>query len=110
MAVKRPTVKSNAEGLAALQAFASGAHQRIDALFVENSALIRRSARFEAAVSDERTHRLKLADEQRAYVDARDRESRERIDAIRERIYAIEGRSVAGRGFFGRLKWLLRGR
>ena len=50
------------------------------------------------AISDERTHRLKLADEQRAYVDHEDRLLRERIQAF------------VNRGFWSRLNWLLTGR
>lgn len=66
-------------------------------------------------VSDERTHRLKLADEQRTYVDARDRDLRDRADArestqnaLREAIWAaIIG--LRDRSFMGRLKWVIFG-
>lgn len=54
------------------------------------------------ALSAERTHRLKLADDQRGYVDAADRQVREQLlAAIAE---------LRGRGFWSRLNWLVTGR
>ena len=70
----------------------------------------------ERKISDERTHRLKLADEQRAYVDARDRELRvccqERWDATGETTKRLADsiRALQDRGFWSRLNWLLTGR
>lgn len=69
-----------------------------------------------AAINNERTHRLQLANEQRAYVDGADAQlkayCRERFEAnIRE--HARMDASVAElrqRGFWGRLNWLLTGR
>jgi len=49
-------------------------------------------------IGDERTHRLKLADEQRAYVDTEDRRTRLRLEAF------------WGMGFLARWSWILRGR
>ncbi len=65
--------------------------------------------RLEAAVNSERTHRLKLAEEQRGYVDARDRELRDRCD---DRWVRANMRADAfeQRGFWSRLNWLLTGR
>lgn len=70
----------------------------------------------ERKIGDERTHRLKLADEQRAYVDARDRELREccqrRWDATGDAEKRINERisELRNRGFWSRLNWLLTGR
>ncbi len=71
---------------------------------------------FRTAIGAERTHRLKLADEQRGYVDGEDRKLRvccqERWDATSE----AQGRIIASiaalrdRGFWGRLNWLMTGR
>lgn len=51
-----------------------------------------------AAVNDERTHRLKLADEQRGYVDAEDRATLLRAKA-----------AFTSMTFWQRLRWLVRG-
>jgi hypothetical protein len=49
-------------------------------------------------IDDARTHVLKLADEQRAYVDALDKRAKDRL-------YAFTGRT-----FWQRLRWLVRGK
>ena len=51
-----------------------------------------------AAIGDERTDRLKLADEQRTYVDRGDKNTDAKVD-----------RFIA-RGFWSRLNWILFGR
>lgn len=56
-------------------------------------------------VSEERTHRLKLADEQRAYVDTRDRRLSDVLDTE-----IFDRRSFCARGFWSRFNWLLTGR
>lgn len=69
-----------------------------------------------SSINNERTHRIALADEQRAYVDARDKELRvccqERWDSVSvttKRLADRHGEFVA-RGFWSRLNWLLTGR
>lgn len=57
------------------------------------------------AVGEERTHRLKLADEQRAYVDSENRRLNIYVEAYHDKFCAH-----MERGFWGRLKWLLFGR
>lgn len=52
-------------------------------------------------IGDERTHRLKLADEQRAYVDSKDAEVRRLAD---------RALSVTERGLWGRLRWMFAGK
>lgn len=91
------------------------ANQRIDALaecvdqevsekMTEARALVSR------LVGEERTFRLKLADEQRAYVDARDRELRvttERLtEALAQRLTALETMTF----WQQLLRWMFKGR
>lgn len=80
------------------------------------AAAAARMDRLERAINDERTHRLKLAEEQRGYVDARDRELREccweRWDSTSQttkRLFDEIG-ELRNRGFWSRLNWLLTGR
>jgi hypothetical protein len=69
-----------------------------------------------AHVDAERTFRLKMADEQRAYVDNEDRKLRqccqERWDSTAHSTQQL-GAAIFGlrdRGFWSRLNWLIRGR
>lgn len=68
-----------------------------------------------ANINNERTHRLKLADEQRSYVDAADSALRrccqERWDETAQRTKLLNDRisELRYRGFWSRLNWLLRG-
>lgn len=64
------------------------------------TALAEHTRTLEALVDAERTHRLDLAKEQRAYVDQADTQLMRRLTAL-ERIVRL--------GFFGRLRWLLTG-
>jgi hypothetical protein len=63
-------------------------------------------------ISDETTHRLKLADEQRTYVDreigveATFRRENDNLQVMR--LDALE--AIRGRGFWGRVNWLITGR
>jgi hypothetical protein len=52
-----------------------------------------------ARVSDERTHRLNLANEQRAYVDRGDKELRGRVNHLCVDVVELSGR-------FGRFQWM----
>lgn len=67
------------------------------------------------SISAERTHRLKLANEQRAYVDAEDRKGREiyqeRWNADSESHQNILKRlsEFRDRTFMGRMRWIFRG-
>jgi|SRR6185369_11016755 len=64
------------------------------------------------SIGSERTHRLKLAEEQRAYVDAADRELR-RISEERWQSTAEQSAVLTEplrRDLWGRLKWLVVGR
>jgi hypothetical protein len=54
----------------------------------------------EQAIHAERMHRLDLAKEQRAYVDQAD---------TRQQYRLMDLERLRNRGFFGRLRWLLRG-
>jgi len=65
-----------------------------------------------AMVGAERTHRLKLADEQRSYVDAADRQMALQMDGAAKVALAhtVEATEVLRRGFWSRLNWLLTGR
>lgn len=65
----------------------------------------RDAIRLEKAINDERTHRLRLADEQRGYVDARDNDVLRAVEAVNDRATAF-----VSRGFWSRLNWLLTGR
>lgn len=56
-------------------------------------------------VGGERTHRLKLADEQRAYVDSADRNIKGRLEILESR-----ARSAQRLTLLGRLIWLFTGR
>lgn len=62
-------------------------------------------------VRNERTHRLKMAEEQRTYVDDADRRLREFIEAQDTRLLAQETRLTAylSLTFWGRLRWLFTG-
>ncbi len=68
------------------------------------------------AIGEERTHRLKLADEQRAYVDGADRALKqccqERWDVTANTHVRLwkEIADLRDRGFWSRLNWLLTGR
>lgn len=55
----------------------------------------------QASIGQERTHRLKLADEQRAYVDQADKE------VLRAAVVAVN--ELRTRGLWGRLRWIVRG-
>jgi hypothetical protein len=72
-------------------------------------------AQMRVSISDVRAHLKKLADEQRSYVDARDRELREccqeRWDASGETTKRLIDRHQAfvTRTFWQRLRWVLRG-
>lgn len=68
------------------------------ALSEEQSKRIQLAEELRGLIVAERTHRLKLADEQRLYVD--------RVDKI---TYGQLERFI-GRGFWARLNWLLTGR
>lgn len=61
-------------------------------------AMVKDREAAEKSIGEERTHRLKLADEQRAYVDHADR------------LIAARVNGVLNRGFWGRLRWLVTGR
>lgn len=61
-------------------------------------SVVERFAHVDRRINEERTHRLKLADEQRGYVDMRDRDISRAFESLR------------ARGFFGRMNWLLTGR
>ncbi len=66
------------------------------------------------AWNSERTHRLEMAEQQRAYVDQEDRKLREGVKRLTERVADLEldhtRRNVQGRTIWGRIGWLLRGR
>lgn len=62
----------------------------------------------EASIGAERTHRLKLADEQRNYVDRRDSEVQTTCLRQNTLTYA-DLLELRDRGFWGRLRWLVRG-
>lgn len=67
------------------------------------------------SIGNERTHRLKLADEQRGYVDDADRELRRISDERWLATAEAQGRIIAmseplRRDLWGRLKWLVVGR
>jgi hypothetical protein len=54
-------------------------------------------------ISEERTHRLKLADEQRAYVDRADTQHEAALRDLTQRTaFAVE---IAGRKFWGRMRF-----
>lgn len=67
-------------------------------------------------VHEERTARLKLAEEQRSYVDARDRELRKvcqgrwNVSAASDKRLADAIYGLQGRWFCGRMNWLFTGR
>lgn len=74
---------------------------------------------FEAArdgINEERTHRLKLANEQRGYVDNEDRQIRQCCQERWNETSATTKRlgdrisELRDRGFWSRLNWLLSGR
>lgn len=69
-----------------------------DAMRTQLVELTRAHNRLVTLVDDQRTHVLKLADEQRGYVDAADRGLR------------AEQRAFVARTFRQRLRWLLTGR
>ena len=75
--------------------FAEVAMHRINGLAAD---IAQAEASFAKKIGDERTQRLNLATEQRAYVDQADKEMRRYF----ERLYL--------RGFWGRVNWLLNGR
>ena len=60
-------------------------------------------------IGQERTHRLKLADEQRSYVDAQDRELRRDMEAtdrlLNQRFLMLESLTL-----WGRIRWMVTGR
>jgi hypothetical protein len=58
-----------------------------------------------AAINDERTHRLKLAEEQRAYVDGEDRVLSRRITSL---VHELDDQR--GWTFVQRWRWLFTGR
>ena len=77
----------------------SDALESVAARFIEQEARIESVNRdFMNAINEERTHRLKLADQQRAYVDAGDRTVLQAFQVFKLR------------GFWSRLNWLLTGR
>ena len=65
------------------------------------------------AWNDERTQRLKLAEEQRTYVDAQDRSLRAELKRLAQHVEALEVEHVwqarQTRTLWGRIGWLLRG-
>jgi len=76
-----------------------------DAIEAMSERLRDESDRLFDIIGDERTHRLKMAEEQRGYVDAADR----RLDRLIEAETA-DRRAFVGRGFWSRLNWLMTGR
>lgn len=96
-------------------------HRTVTATIAQNveaiaSATASRLSILERQIGDERTHCLKLADEQRGYVDARDRELRDccqqRWDdtsATNKHVFGALA-ALRDRGFWGRVNWLLTGR
>jgi hypothetical protein len=70
--------------------------------------LVVQLAELRADIGTERTHRLKLADEQRSYVDAADRDTRQAVDRIVrfavERLQRFERMSLGAR-----LRWAFTG-
>lgn len=64
-----------------------------------------------ARISDERTHRLKLADEQRAYVDRAVTELRGRVNYLGADVVELSARTMGFHwmAFWERLRWLFTG-
>lgn len=91
----RTVTSSLAKGI---EEVANASGERMTLLEERIGAAERRCATLAESINAERTHRLKLADEQRYYVDRGDKTVDLMIRGLRDR------------GFFGRLKWLLRGR
>lgn len=61
-------------------------------------------ADLDRAINDERTHRLKLAEEQRKYVDSQNRAQQRQIDTLIEDTKVLRSQSL-----WERLKWLFEG-
>ena len=75
------------------------------ALDERTSATLRSLEMLRENINAERTHRLKLADEQRAYVDGLNILHNTRIHVMSDRIDTFRSR-----GFWSRLNWLVTGR
>jgi hypothetical protein len=90
--VEQKTHKRVTDELAeAVESIAEGAASNIHRLDENVAELSRR-------INDERTHRLKLAEEQRVYVDAQDR------------LFHRNLVTFVGRGFWSSLNWIVTGR
>jgi hypothetical protein len=87
----------------------------VDRLLQNEAKLIADALTVDARIGEERTHRLKLAQEQRGYVDNEDRQLRQTCQerwnetgATHKRIGVHQ--AFVSRGFWSRLNWLLTGR
>lgn len=61
------------------------------------------------AISAERTHRLKLADEQRGYVDAADQTLHRALRGVEE-VMDARLRAIESMSFLARMRWFFTGR